>query len=826
MEATVRVATAGRLTAIGAVVGVAAAMVVVPPAAVAAPNQSAIVSANPADFTPNVKNGSVKAIAQVGNTIVLGGKFTTVTNASGSLSYSRTNLVAFDAATGVISTTFRPVPNGNVEALAASPDGQSVYVAGAFTSIDGVVANRVARLNVATGAQLSAFAPGRINKSVSDMKLAGDRLYIGGAFTTVAGQARAAMATLNPTNGALTNALNLPFTGVNNAGTTNVSKFEVTPDGSRLIAIGNFASVAGQPRSQIAMLDTSGPTATVADWSTDRYPNVCASVFNTYMRDVDFSPNGDYFIVSTTGAYGGTGTLCDTITRWETGATGGGQNPTWTNFTGGDTTYAVTATGTAVYAGGHMRWVNNPYAGDAPGPGAVPREGIVALDPVTGLPFTWNPGRARGVGVFDMLATNQGLWVGSDTGRIGGEPRQRIALMPLATGNTVAPPTAPTLPGTVAQLGRLGNATDPSVLYRVNAGGPLLLSVDDGPDWEADNTWSSPYRNEGSNWVDAWNQSVTSDSGLPNTDGDRVPTAIFDSERWDPGDDNEMQWNFPVTAGTPLTLRLYFANQCGCTAGVGGRVFDVSVDGVTKLSNFDMVALKGDRVGFLESFDLTADNDGLDIDFTHIVENPLINGIEVIDRSVPAGTGQNPTADQVDRTPLAADGTVGTTTTSAGTEQWSRARGAFVANNVLYTPWQDGSLRARTVNGNGTLGTPRTVNLYGSTFGTDTSNITSITYDPASSRIYYTLAGRDRLFWRWFLPQSEIVGSERFDVDAGALSGYAVRGMFLDGGTLYFADRSSGDLLKVDFTGGVVGSSATVVDATRDWAAPGMTLLD
>ena len=792
----------------------------------AASSQPAVVSANPENFTPNVKNGSVKAIIQVGNTIVLGGKFTSVTNSTGTQTYSRTNLVAFNATTGAVSTTFHPVPGGVVEALAASPDGQSVYVAGAFTKIDGATANHVARLDITTGAKVAGFAPGKINKSVTDMKLVGNRLYIAGAFTKVSAQNRGAMASLDPTSGALTNVLNVPFTGVNNGGGTNVSKFEVTPDGSHLIAIGNFSTVAGQPRGQIAMLDTAAATASLASWSTDRFPNVCAGVFNTYMRDVDFSPNGDYFIVSTTGAYGGTGTLCDTITRWETGATGGGQNPTWTNFTGGDTTYAVTATGTAVYAGGHMRWVNNAYAGDAAGPGAVPREGIVALDPVTGLPFTWNPGRVRGVGVFDMLATSQGLWVGSDTAKIAGEARNRIALMPLAGGTVVPQTTAPSLPGSVAQLGRLGNETDPSVLYRVNAGGPLLLSVDDGPDWEADTAWSSPYRNDGSNAVEAWNQSVTRDASLPIGDADRVPSAVFDSERWDPYDDNEMRWDFPVAEGTPLTLRLYFANQCGCTNYEGGRVFDVSVDGTTQLPAFDMVAQKGDRVGFMKSFDLTADSDGLDIAFGHLVENPLINAIEVIDRSVPPGTGSNPVADQVDLTALAANGTVGTTTTSSGSEQWSRARGAFVANNVLYTPWQDGTLRARTVNANGTFGSPRTVNLYNGTFGNDAANVTAITYDPTAGRVYYTMAGRDRLFWRWFLPQSEVMGAERFDVDRGALGDYSVRGMFLDGSSLYFADRSSGDLLETDLVNGQVSSSATVVDSSRDWAAPAMTLLD
>ena len=119
-----------------------------------------------------------------------------------------------------------------------------------------------------------------------------------------------------------------------------------------------------------------------------------------------------------------------------------GQMPTWVDWAGGDTFWGVGTTGAAIYVGGHPRWMNNPYRSNAAGPGAVPREGIAGLDPINGLPFTWNPGRAAGVGTFDIVGTPDGLFVGSDTDRFGGETRRKIAFLPLA-GGTVVPPNVP-----------------------------------------------------------------------------------------------------------------------------------------------------------------------------------------------------------------------------------------------------------------------------------------------------------------------------------------------------------------------------------------------
>ena len=218
----------------------------------------------------------------------------------------------------------------------------------------------------------------------------------------------------------------------------------------------------------------------VTDWATTRFQQQCASVFDTYMRDVDISPDGSYFVVGTTGAYRA-GSLCDAASRWELGATGSGQQPTWVDYTGGDTLYSVAITGTAVYVGGHQRRMNNSFAADKAGPGAVAREGIAALDPVNGLPLSWNPGRDRGVGAFALVATAQGLWIGSDTDRIGRyEYHAKIAFMPLAGGTPVPRSRVGTLPGDLFRIGT-DNTMTRRAFTGTSVGAPSTVTT--GVDW-------------------------------------------------------------------------------------------------------------------------------------------------------------------------------------------------------------------------------------------------------------------------------------------------------------------------------------------------------
>lgn len=122
-------------------------------------SQDRVVSADPANFTPNVLDGSVKAILQVGNTILIGGLFNQIQAASGGPVLARRNLAAFDATTGAISTTFVPNPDGEVTTIIGSGDGTTVYIGGSFNTVTGAASASTARINATTGARITTFQP-------------------------------------------------------------------------------------------------------------------------------------------------------------------------------------------------------------------------------------------------------------------------------------------------------------------------------------------------------------------------------------------------------------------------------------------------------------------------------------------------------------------------------------------------------------------------------------------------------------------------------------------------------------------------------------------
>jgi hypothetical protein len=414
-----------------------------------------VVSENPADWTPQVLDGRINAITRVGDRVVVGGSFSKVRQAGGSAVLTRKNLFAFDAHTGAIDQSFNPAPGGGaVNALVAAPSGDAVFVGGQFTGIAGTAQAALAKLDVASGRLSAGFRPA-VRSEVDSLAVNGSRLFLSGEVTTVNGTPRWGLAAVDVDRGTLEPGVAIKFSDPR-TGVLTVYRIAIRPDGSRLVAAGSFRKADGQVRPQLAVIDLAGGQARLADWQTNAFADPCstAATFGpTYMRGVDISADGSFFVVVTTG--GRARALCDSVARFELGGTGHDIKPTWVDTSGGDSFIGLAVTDAAVYVGGHPRWMNNPYNNgtgkDAqPGIGSVPRTGIAALDPVNGLPLSWNPGRnPRGIGVFAFLATPEGLWIGSDTDYVDGEYHPKLAFFPSTGGEVLDRPLPGRLPGVI-----------------------------------------------------------------------------------------------------------------------------------------------------------------------------------------------------------------------------------------------------------------------------------------------------------------------------------------------------------------------------------------
>ncbi|GAA1604320.1 PKD domain containing protein [Actinoplanes couchii] len=417
-----------RLLAVAAVAAVAVPALAVAPAA-ADVHHPTVVSTDPVDWTPHVLDGTVWSLALVGDTVVVGGAFTKVADSSRRTTYARKNIFAFGLSDGRIRT-FAPEVDGAVYSLAPGPD-HSVYIGGAFKHVNGNEQRGLARMSLLDGGRYPTFAATVNWGDVRTLVTRGSKVYAGGTFSAISGVPRVGLARMDAYTGAVDQAFDAKLAGPG-LKRTRVEHFDVSPDGRKLIAVGAFLKSGGADRTQIALFDTGGPGAVLSNWWTDAFKPTCMKGFDTYLRQVKFSPDGNYVVVAATGRASSAQKLCDAAARFETRGTGE-QNPTWVQRTGGDSLYAVAITGPAVYLGGHQRWFDNPYGtdGNGPGPGAVSRPGIGAVNPNTGKALEWNPTRSRGVGVRTFLATAGGLLVGSDTDQLGREYHGRIGMFPL-----------------------------------------------------------------------------------------------------------------------------------------------------------------------------------------------------------------------------------------------------------------------------------------------------------------------------------------------------------------------------------------------------------
>lgn len=443
--------------------------------------QSSVVSADPVNVTPFILNGRGEALAKIGNRIYVGGSFTQLKNWQGSAPIQTRNyLFAYNATTGQVDTGFNPVINATVMTLASAPDGSGLYVGGQFSTVNGLARAGLVKLDPATGATIAAFKGTVGGGWVTDLDVANGKVYVIGSFSKVKGVARARLGAVDATTGAIDTDLFLPLGVWQTSGSLYMAEYhlDVSSDGARMMIVGNFGTVDGQPRVQAAQIDLSTSPDSLIDWHTNLYP--FCTCLKTDVNDVEIDQTGTYAIIVAGWPPGWNGytptALGDHAARWEMSARGEVQ-PTWFTSTPYDTFTATAISSTAVYVGGHFRWLNGRTSFDSAG--AVNRKGLGALDPETGVPMNWNPGRDRGWGVLDFLVTNDQLIIAHDTKNVGGEYHPKLAAFPLAGGSTPPPAQSPTLPTTLRVLPSSGTDVTTSSFDGTTVGAATVVATED-----------------------------------------------------------------------------------------------------------------------------------------------------------------------------------------------------------------------------------------------------------------------------------------------------------------------------------------------------------
>ena len=117
--------------------------------------------------------------------------------------------------------------------------------------------------------------------------------------------------------------------------------------------------------------------------------------------------------------------------------------------------------------------------------------------------------------------------------------------------------------------------------------------------------------------------------------------ALFQTERWDPSSAPEMQWHFPVTAGS-YEVRLAFAEiyEAHRALGLGSLTWQSRG---RPSSTTTMSSRMWGYKGVVKSFTVSSDAN-LDITFGHVVENPAIKGIEIVSAGAPNQLAASPTS--------------------------------------------------------------------------------------------------------------------------------------------------------------------------------------
>jgi len=186
------------------------------------------------------------------DTIFVGGNFSAWERPDSSV-VTRGNLIAFGPDGRILD--WAPSTNGQV--LGMELVGNTLYLFGYFTEVNGAHRNRVAAVSATSGVLLP-FDAGIVGDAVWDGVVSGGILYLGGSFVSAGGVPRENLAAVDAVSGALRSW---------NPGANSVV-YALAAAGSSIYAVGTFSVFGGQGRGHGGAM-TSGGSLLPWDPQTD-----------------------------------------------------------------------------------------------------------------------------------------------------------------------------------------------------------------------------------------------------------------------------------------------------------------------------------------------------------------------------------------------------------------------------------------------------------------------------------------------------------------------------------------------------------------------------
>ncbi|HET9600826.1 MAG TPA: hypothetical protein VFP08_04525 [Acidimicrobiales bacterium] len=208
-------------------------------------------------------NGAGYAAVIIDDVVYVGGTFGQAFSPNGGQTQPRANLAAFCLANGSLLSTFVANTNGQVWAL--TTDGTSLFAGGNFTTVNGGAANRLVKLNPATGQVDTTFNPPAIPDVVYALgyRSANASVYAGGDFSIAGSQGKKG-ASFHKDTGAVT--------GWNPNADGRIESLEISPDQSTVFIGGSFDNVGGSPHNALAQTDASSGAAAPIVYSRASMP--------------------------------------------------------------------------------------------------------------------------------------------------------------------------------------------------------------------------------------------------------------------------------------------------------------------------------------------------------------------------------------------------------------------------------------------------------------------------------------------------------------------------------------------------------------------------